>query len=118
MRWLDRFRPTRKADSDMASALAAAKSGDYAVALAIWEPLARAGNARAQNNIAACFSAGHGVEADPALAAKWLRLSAQSGDPVGQRNLATLHFSCHGVAEADGDAGRLHQLLAGQTDAV
>lgn len=118
MRWLERFRPTRKADSDMASALAAAKSGDYAVALAIWEPLARAGNARAQNNIAACFSAGHGVEADPALAAKWLRLSAESGDPVGQRNLATLHFRGEGVAQDDAEAMRLYHLAADQDDAV
>lgn len=118
MRWLDRLRPARKADSDMTTALAAAKSGDYAVALAIWEPLARAGNARAQNNIAACFSAGHGVEENPALAAKWLTLSAASGDPVGQRNLATLHFRGEGVAQDDAEAMRLYQLAADQGDAV
>ncbi|TWG67390.1 tetratricopeptide repeat protein [Aminobacter sp. J44] len=119
MGWLDRLLPKRKReDDDMAVALAAAKAGDYAAALAIWEPLARAGNARAQNNIAACFSGGYGVEPDPELAAKWLKLSAVSGDPVGQRNLATLHFRGEGVPQDDAEAMRLYRLAADQGDAV
>lgn len=119
MGWLDRLLPKRKSEhDDMAVALAAAKAGDYVTALAIWEPLARAGNARAQNNIAACFSGGYGVEPDPELAAKWLRLSAASGDPVGQRNLATLHFRGEGVTQDDAEAMRLYRLAADQGDAV
>ncbi len=65
MRLADLF--TRKPKPDTAApalekALVAAKAGDYATALSIWEPLARAGNARAQNNIGACFAGGMGVE--------------------------------------------------------
>ena len=52
-------------------ALAAAKAGDYETALAMWEPLARAGNPRAQNNIGACFAEGLGVPTDRPLALKW-----------------------------------------------
>jgi hypothetical protein len=67
MKWLDRFlrpsAPDEPGDSaasiEMSSALAAAQAGDYESALTLWEPLARAGNARAQNNIGACFAAPH-----------------------------------------------------------
>jgi len=118
MGWLDRFRRTTEPEDPLAQALAAARAGDYATALAIWEPMARAGNARAQNNIAACFSGGHGVEENAELAAKWLKLSAASGDPVGQRNLATLHFRGEGVPQDDEEAMRLYRLAAEQGDAA
>ena len=84
MRWLDRlFGKADAAPADigaaMAEAAAAAQRGDHAVALAIWGPLAHAGVARAQNNVGACFAEGIGVERDPALALRWLTLSAGSG---------------------------------------
>lgn len=119
MGWLDRLRRRAEpAGDDMETALAAARAGDYAAALAIWEPMARAGHARAQNNIAACFSGGYGVEENAELAAKWLTLSAASGDPVGQRNLATLHFRGEGVPQDDDEALRLYRLAADQGDAT
>ena len=55
--------------------------------------------ARAQNNIGACFAEGLGVERDPALALRWLTLAAEAGDPVGQRNLASLYFKGEGVEQ-------------------
>ena len=62
MRWLERLVGSRLPSVDpMDQASAAAEVGDYAAALALWEPLARAGVARAQNNIGACFSEGLGV---------------------------------------------------------
>lgn len=118
MGWLDRLKRGAAPGDPMAAALAAARAGDYATALSIWEPMARAGNARAQNNIAACFSGGHGVNENAELAAQWLALSAASGDPVGQRNLATLHFRGEGVAQDDDEAMRLYRLAAGQGDAT
>src|SRR4051812_23264262 len=89
MRWLDRLarKPQPAVATQMAAAYEAANRNDYAAALDIWTPLAHAGIARAQNNIGACFSEGLGVERDPELAVKWLTLSANGGDPVGQRNL-------------------------------
>ena len=118
MRWLDRLRPAR-ADRDevrMEEALTAARAEDYARALELWEPLARAGHPRAQNNIGAAFAEGLGVEADPALAYSWLKLSAAAGDPVGQRNLAALYFRGEGVPQDDIEAMRLYRLAADAGD--
>src|SRR5580698_2124808 len=97
MLWLERLTGRRPPHDPLAEALAASKAGDYAAALALWEPLARAGVARAQNNIGACFSEGLGVERDPALALKWLSLAAEGDDPLGQRNLAAVYFNGMGV---------------------
>ena len=93
MGWLDRFRRAAPPAPDpMEDALAAFRAGDYGTALALWEPLARAGEARAQANIGACFAEGLGVPEDPPLALKWLTLSAEAGHPPGQRNLAALYL--------------------------
>ena len=115
---LDRLGAAGMPADSMETALAAARTGDYATAISIWEPLARTGNARAQANIAACFAGGHGVEENQEMAARWLRLSAQGGDPVGQRNLATLYFRGEGVAQDDAEAMRLYRLAAEQGDAA
>src|SRR5450759_4554515 len=84
----------------LAEARAAFDAGDYAAALAMWEPLARAGVAHAQNNIGACFTDGMSVERDPALAVRWLSPAAEAGDMVGRRNLATAYFKGLGVVGA------------------
>ncbi|RDJ03921.1 tetratricopeptide repeat protein [Rhizobium grahamii] len=117
MRWLDRLRPRKPAANPdhMAVALSCAKAGDYAAALAIWEPLAQAGFSRAQNNIGACFAEGLGVTVDLNLARRWLQLAAEAGDPVGQRNYAALH-----MREADADfeiAADFYRRAAEQGDA-
>ena len=115
MRWLDRLarQPAGVTVVErLATALEAAKRGDYATALGIWEPLAQAGVARAQNNIAACFVEGLGVKRDPDLAFRWLALSAEAGDPVGQRNLASLYFRGEGVAQDYVRAAELYRAAA------
>ncbi|TCL73001.1 hypothetical protein EV286_104431 [Rhizobium sp. BK251] len=102
----------------MGRALAAANTGDYETALAIWEPLARAGVARARNNIGACFAEGLGVPRDRILALKWLTLAAEAGDPVGQRNYAAFHMQ--GVDGTDADyklAAEFYRKAAEQGDA-
>src|SRR5260370_39996464 len=98
VRWLERLTGSRAPRrGPLAEALAASQAGDYATALALWEPLAQAGGARAQNNIGACFSEGLGVERDPALALRWLSLAADGGGPVWERNPATAYFKGLGV---------------------
>ncbi|MBC9175709.1 tetratricopeptide repeat protein [Pseudoroseomonas ludipueritiae] len=103
----------------MELALAAFQRGDYAEALNLWEPLARAGDARAQSNIGACFAEGMGVERNPALALTWLTLAAEAGYPAGQRNLAALYLQGGGDAvEADpAHAAALYRQAAEQGDA-
>lgn len=126
MGWLDRLRGGRAATPEpspgvagqLAAAAAASRAGDHAAALAIWAPLARDGVARAQSNVGACFAEGLGVERDLALAVRWLTLAAEAGDPVGQRNLATLHFRGEGVAQDDGRAAALYRAAAEQDDAA
>lgn len=88
---------------DEARSLAAA--GEHQAALAIWGPLAHRGEARAANNIGACFLDGLGVERDPALGVSWLRSAAEAGDPVGQRNLAAALFQ--GLAGPEDPQGAL-----------
>ncbi|MDI7860355.1 sel1 repeat family protein [Rhizobiaceae bacterium n13] len=122
MRWLDRIRGWKPqaapAADPMAEALAAAQAGDYDTALGIWEPLARAGNGRAQNNIGACFAEGLGVPADRGLALKWLRLAAEAGDPVGERNYAAFHMQGLTGMDADyGIAAEYYQRAAEKGDA-
>src|SRR5262249_28761965 len=86
MRWFDRLARREKPVVDVAAMMAAAYEAagrnDYATALEIWGPLAHAGIARAQNNVGACFSEGLGVARDPALAFRWLTLSADARDSV------------------------------------
>jgi TPR repeat protein len=122
MRWLERLfgrDPAAGTDieTSMAEAASAVARGDYQAALAIWGPLAHAGVPRAQNNVGACFAEGMGVERDPALALRWLTLSAENGDPVGQRNLAAFHFKGDGIEQSDAEALRLYRLAAEQSDA-
>ncbi|WP_127089283.1 tetratricopeptide repeat protein [Aquabacter cavernae] len=120
MGWLDRLRrPAAPApEAEMEQALAAARAGDYAAALDIWERLGRAGHARAQNNIGACFAEGMGgLARDPALAERWLSLSAAGGDSVGRRNLAALYFKGEGVTQDYARAADLYRAAAEQGDA-
>ncbi|NKC22698.1 sel1 repeat family protein [Ochrobactrum oryzae] len=118
MRLADLFTRKPKPDTTaqtLENALAAAKAGDYATALSIWEPLARAGNARAQNNIGACFAGGMGVEKISA-SRSWLALSAAAGDASGQRNLASLLFKGEDIEADYPEAARLYRLAAEQGD--
>src|SRR5262249_49763926 len=106
----------RQADADgssvsaqMAAAYDASLRNDYGAALEIWGPLAQAGIARAQNNVGACFAEGLGVDRNPAVAARWLALSAESGDAVGLRNYAALYFKGDGVAQDYARAAELYR---------
>ena len=75
--------PGDRAAALMAEARAHADAGRFDEALAIWEPLARAGVARAANNIGACFANGSGVEADAAMAVRWIEPAADERRPGG-----------------------------------
>jgi cell division septation protein DedD len=53
------------------------QAGNFASALTIWRPLAEAGDADAQFNIAQAYRLGRGVEADPKLAMDWYLKAAR-----------------------------------------
>src|ERR1700742_3882817 len=77
----------------LGGAAGAAAGGDFEGALSIWVELGHAGVARAQAEIGRCFVNGWGVERDIELARKWLKLAANSGDPLGQRVLGDFYFN-------------------------
>jgi len=62
---------------------AAYNRGDYATALREWRPLAKQGNATAQNNLGAMYSSGQGVPQDYAKAHMWYNLAASKLPPGG-----------------------------------
>ncbi len=74
----------------LAQARAHAAAGAWPEAVALWRPLAEAGDVRAQANLGACLATGRGLAPDPEQARHWLGRAAASGDRVAGRNLATL----------------------------
>ena len=71
-------------------ALAAYQNGDYATALAAWQPLADAGDAQAQFNLAIMYHNGQGTEPDAAKALAYCTLAADNDIPPAQHYLGYL----------------------------
>ena len=83
------------------------RQGDYARALEEFLPLATAGDATVQNQVAAMYYIGQGTAQDPAQAAEWFRKSAVQGNADGQYCLGKLYYSGQGVAQNFEEAARL-----------
>ncbi|HLJ53148.1 MAG TPA: hypothetical protein VKT24_07165 [Rhizomicrobium sp.] len=67
---------------DLADANAAFDHKDYATAFALYQPLAKAGEAQAQSAIGAMYFFGNGVEKNPSRAYMWFALAARSPSAV------------------------------------
>lgn len=68
------------------------RRGDYAAAVAAWQPLADSGNADAQFNLAQAYRLGRGVPADEGMAQGWYRRAADQGHPQAQANYGLLLY--------------------------
>lgn len=79
-------------------------AGDFARAAEIWQPLAEAGDASAQFNLALLYDTGRGVERDTARAAAWYRRAAEQGLAAAQYNLAAALQRGRGVPRDQGEA--------------
>jgi TPR repeat protein len=66
--------------------------GDYVSAVAIWRPLADAGDADASFNLGQAYRLGRGVLVDLATAQVWLERAAQKDHPDAQTTLGLLLF--------------------------
>ena len=66
--------------------------GDYVSAVAIWRPLADAGDADAAFNLGQAYRLGRGVLVDLATAQVWLERAAQKDHPDAQTTLGLLLF--------------------------
>ncbi len=105
------------ADDRMKRAQAAWAAGEHGAALALWEPLAQQGMARAQSNLGAAFLEGRGVARDAGKAVDWLRQASEQGDAGGQRNLAHCYYEGWGVAQDNAAAVLWYEKAAAQNDA-
>jgi cell division septation protein DedD len=66
--------------------------GDYAKAVAIWRPLAEAGDGDAAFNLAQAYKLGRGVPTDLGQAKTWYGKAAQAGHVQGAANYGLLLF--------------------------
>jgi len=83
---------------DGRAGVAAWRRGDYNAALAIWRPLAEAGDAEAQFNLAQAYRLGRGVPKDEQAAIEWYRRAAGQGLTPAEANYGLL------LLEKDRDA--------------
>ncbi|OIP26154.1 hypothetical protein AUK22_07185 [bacterium CG2_30_54_10] len=71
---------------DLISGIEALLKKDYEGAFAILRPLAQEGDSHAQNILGDCFQKGTGLAPNPAEAARWLKMGAEQGWFVAQRD--------------------------------
>lgn len=83
------------------------RAGDYAKALEEFLPLATAGDAAVQNQVAAMYYIGQGTPQDFAKAADWFRKAAAAGNADGQYCLGKLYYYGQGVPQNFEDAAKL-----------
>ena len=100
--------------SDSEKGLAAYNSTEYDAALAIWQPLAEAGDVESQYGLGMMYGNGFGVPMDDALAIKWYGMAAEQGHSGAQCNLAVMHQNGWGVPQSEEEAVRLFELAAEQ----
>lgn len=78
--------------ADVKAGVDAWQQGDYARAVAQWQPLAQAGDADAQFNMGQAYKLGRGVQADMSTAVDWYRKAAAQGHTRAEDNLGLLIF--------------------------
>jgi len=91
--------------ADFEAGWKAYQRGDFAGALAEWQPLAEAGDDRAQFNLGVMYDEGRGVALDRKAAMAWWTRAGWNGDTMAQHNLALAHIAGDGI-EQDYDAAR------------
>lgn len=97
---------------DYDTGLEAFNTLDYETALAIWQPLAEAGDADAQFGLGQMYGNGFGVMMDDAAALKWYGLAADQGHGKALSSLAVMHQNGWGVPMDEAEAIRLYTLAA------
>jgi hypothetical protein len=76
------------------------RNGDYAAAVALWQPFAAAGDPDAMFNIGQAYKLGRALPKDEAQARDWFRRAAIKGHRPAQANLGILLFQAGDKAEA------------------
>lgn len=86
----------------------------YGESRRIFEPLAAAGDARAQFMMGTIYEQGLGVRQDLPAAARWYRKSAEGGNPSAQYNLGVFYQFGKGVPRDPAEAARWLRAAAEQ----
>ena len=94
--------------------LTAYRARDYDTALALWRPLADAGNAAAQYQLGTLYAEGKGVAQSDATAAQWFQRAAEQGNAAAQYNLAVSYAEGLGVPKDDAAAAKWFRAAAEQ----
>lgn len=89
---------------------------DYEKALAVWRPLAEAGDSEAQFRTGLLFLNGRGIEADSAEAAYWFQLAGGMGHARAGYMLADMYAAGNGVEEDPHQAFEWYFFAAEQGD--
>lgn len=79
------------AAQDFKAGHAAASRGDFAAAIAHWQPLAQRGEPGAQYNLGMLYGRGDGVPKDLAVAAKWFLAAAEQGQVDAQARIGAMY---------------------------
>jgi Sel1 repeat len=95
-----------------AEAEAAFQKGDYAKALKLAQPLADAGDPRAEAIIGLAYYRGRGAPHDDAEAAKWLKPAAEKGNAVAGYTLGVMYGEGRGVPQDFAEAARWYRAAA------
>jgi TPR repeat protein len=85
----------------MKSAAGAYERKDFAAAIAVWRPLAEAGNAEAQTLLGAMYWSGEGVLRDHKQAAYWYLLAAEKGYARAQNDIGFMYGFGEGIPPRD-----------------
>ena len=83
--------------ADLDAGIAALRSSRYSEALAVFIPLANAGNNDAQRLIGEMNYSGQGMKRDLVASFKWNELAAEGGNSIAQYNLGYLYERGEGV---------------------
>jgi TPR repeat protein len=95
-------------------ALAAWRSGEYATAYRLWEPLADQGNPDAQFYLGFMNEYGQGVARNSLEAIRWYRKAADQDHAFAQFRLGDLYSSGEGSPPNDSEAAQWYRLAADQ----
>src|ERR1700761_6215645 len=94
----------RAESEDLAAADSAFERGDYATVRRLVQPLANAGNAKAQNYLGLLYDDGLGVPRDDEQSVVWYRRAAEQGNAAAEYNIGRLYDNGHGLPQDDAQA--------------
>ncbi len=98
--------------ADYQRGLEAFRAGDSQRALELWQPLAQAGDANAQQAIGMMHEYGRGLARDDVEATKWYRKAAEQGVSEAQYRLGVFHENGWGVTRDAGLAAQWYERAA------